>query len=224
MITLYIVRNEKMIPQKIRVLIADQNSLVRAGMRAVVSAEEDLLLVGEVTSGFDIQRLSQELRPNVLLIDLDTIGSALPELTAYLSKNSSEIKVVLLSTSNDIHVQDLVTNGVVGCALKDEETETLVFAIRTVVKGYVWFSQSVLKNLFQREISNSFQAQLSNLTDREQEVLIMIAKGWDNIRISTELSLALQTVRNYISRIYQKITVSSRAEAVVWARKRGFRE
>ena len=213
-----------MIPQKIRVLIADQNSLVRAGMRAVVSAEEDLLLVGEVTSGFDIQRLSQELRPNVLLIDLDTIGSALPELTAYLSKNSSEIKVVLLSTSNDIHVQDLVTNGVVGCALKDEETETLVFAIRTVVKGYVWFSQSVLKNLFQREISNSFQAQLSNLTDREQEVLIMIAKGWDNIRISTELSLALQTVRNYISRIYQKITVSSRAEAVVWARKRGFRE
>jgi DNA-binding NarL/FixJ family response regulator len=206
--------------KSIKVLIADRHSWVRVGIRATLSVENDLLLVGEATNVYKAQQLSQEFTPDVLLLDLNTLNFALPETIAYLRDPCPKMKVLVLTTFSDIHIGELVQAGATGCILKDEETETLVRAIRIIAQGDTWFSQAILKKLAQWNTKNlTSHIQETTLTERERQVLDMIAQGWDNLHIASVLCLAEQTVRNYVSRIYAKIAVSSRAEAVVWAIK-----
>lgn len=203
----------------IRVLIADKYSLVRAGIRATLTEEKDFRLVGEAINSNEAQHLSQKLKPDVLLLSSNITGSTLTETLIYLRDHCSEVKVLVLTIWDELYSHALVKDGVVGCVLQDEETEILVNAIRTVAQGHTWFSQPIVKKLTQGETYIQTQIQETTLTKREREVLEMIAQGWDNFRIAAELCLAEQTVRNYVSRIYDKISVSSRSEAVVWAMK-----
>jgi len=206
--------------KSIKVLLADRHSWVRVGIRATLNVEDDLLLVGEATNIHKAQQLSQEFKPDVLLLDFNTLNFALPETIAYLREPCPKMKVLVLTTFNDIHIGELVQAGATGCILKDEETEALIRAIRTIAQGDTWFSQAILKKLVQWNTQNvTSHIQETTLTERELQVLDMIAQGWDNFRIASVLCLAEQTVRNYVSRIYAKIAVNSRAEAVVWAIK-----
>lgn len=198
----------------IRVLIADKHSLVKAGIRATLAAEEDVKLVGEASNGSEVQRLTQELKPDVLLLSSNITDSTPTEILTCVRAHCSEVKVLVLTIFDELYSHNLVAAGVAGCVLKDEKTETLVSAIRTVAQGNTWFSQPILEKLV--------QPQEPPLNCREQEILTMIAKGWDNARIAAEIRLAEQTVRNYISRIYDKLEVNSRSKAVVWAREHNF--
>jgi DNA-binding NarL/FixJ family response regulator len=204
-------------PEKIRVLLADKSTIVRAGLRAILSKEDGLISVREAINADDTQLINQKIKPDVLLFNLNIINFDLSERETFLHKLCLETKVLILSIFNNIHIQNLVEIGVAGCVSINENRETLANAIRTVAKGHTWFNQSDLASLGSKQTSNS---QVSILTKREQEVSSMIAQGWDNITIANQLSLAEPTVRNYISRIYSKIGVNSRAEAVVWARER----
>ncbi len=208
----------------IRVLLVDRHSLVRSGIGATLSVEEDMLLVGEATDVNLAQQLCKELKPDVVLLELNTFDCTLLQAITYLCEFCPEVKVVILTAFDDMHIGDLVAAGAVGCVLKDEETKTLVRAIRTAAQGDTWFSQAIIKKLVQRKTDNPSQTLKSTLTQREKQLLSMIAKGWDNVRIAAELNLAQQTVRNYISRIYAKLAVSSRSEAIVWAMKNSLAE
>lgn len=205
--------------KSIRVLLADDHPLVRAGIRATLDADTGVTLVGEATNGHEAQRLGRELKPQVLLLDLNMPGPKPVQTVSYLREHCPEVRVVALTAyDDDAYVRGLVAAGVAGYVLKDEATDTVMRAIRAVVQGDTWFSRHIMERL--TRIGDK-QDRGVVLTDREEEMLEMVAQGLDNAYIGAMLNLADQTVRNYLSRLYTKLGVNSRAEAIVWARERG---
>lgn len=204
----------------IKVLLADDHPLVRSGIRTTLSADSDVRLVGEATNSNDVRALCHSLEPDVLLLDLNMPGPRPVETVTYLRQHCPTLKVVVLTAyDDDAYVRGLLAAGVAGYVLKDEAPETVLKAVRTVVNGGTWFSQTIVQGLVQQTDRLAHSLEYPPLSDRDRQVLSMIARGWDNVRISSELSLAEQTVRNYISRIYSKLGLTSRGEAIIWARE-----
>jgi len=138
---------------------------------------------------------------------------------AYLREHCPEVNVLVLTAyDDDAYVRSVMAAGVAGYVLKDEMPETVVRAIRAVVRGDTWFSRPIVEKMVQMEDG---RAEEPSLTERERQILEMMAQGWDNAHIAAELCLAEQTVRNYVSGIYKTLKMRSRAEAIVWARERG---
>jgi DNA-binding NarL/FixJ family response regulator len=206
----------------IRVLLADDHPLVRAGIQATLELEPDMIVVGEVADRAEVPAKCQQLDPDVLLLDLSMPGPTAAELILMLQQNNPELKVLVLTAyADDAMVHRLASAGIAGYLLKDEAPDCVVHAIRSIMAGGTWFSHTILDKLVQGRSAGSGLPVLAELTPREQEVLESIALGWDNARIAQELHLAEQTVRNYSSRIYEKLGVQTRGEAIVWAHERG---
>ena len=201
---------------KIRVLLADDHPLVRTGLRTTLSSEVDIDLAAEATDGNETQSLCRKLQPDVLLLDLNMPGPSPYETIAYLREHCPATKALILTAyDDDAYVRGLAAAGVMGYVLKDEAPETVIQAIRAVMQGRMWFSQPVVEKLACQKMEDSL------LTEREQQILRLIARGLDNVQIAVELGLAKQTVRNYVSRIYACLELNSRTETIVWARERG---
>lgn len=207
------------IQNRIRVLLADDHPLVRSGIRTTLLREGYIDVVGEATNGAEVQALSQELNPDLLLLDLSMPGSSPLETIARVREVSADTRILVLTAyDDDAYIRGVIKVGVEGYLLKDEATEALVQAINTVIQGGTWFSRVVM----QKFVDTRQSSEPLDFTPRELELLAGIAQGWDNRRLAAEFDLAEQTVRNYISRIYEKVGVRSRAEAVVWARNQGY--
>jgi DNA-binding NarL/FixJ family response regulator len=204
----------------IRVLLADDHPVVRAGLHTTLEAQEDIVVAGEATNGNEAQQRCRELEPDVLVLDLNMPGPPATATLAFTKKHCPCVHVIVLTAFDDeAYVHALIEADVRGYVLKDEAPESLVAAVRSVVNGGTWFSQPVVTKIVRA--SKRTAATGPSLTDRDDQILRMLARGWDNAHIADEIHLGEQTVRNYTSRLYRKLGVETRAEAIVWARDHG---
>lgn len=202
----------------IRVLLADDHPLVRVGIQTALAASNDVQLVGEAADGHTALRMLAEQPCDVLLLDLNMPGPKPLETVMFVRQRYPGTKILILSAhDDDAYIRSLVAAGVSGYVLKDEALEAVVRAIGTVHGGGTWFSWPVIEKLVKPPAPARTEEIV--LTERDRQILVMIARGLDNRRIAAELHLAEQTVRNYISRLYDVLRVHSRAEAIVWTRE-----
>jgi DNA-binding NarL/FixJ family response regulator len=201
----------------IRVLLADDHPFIRAGLRTTLESQPDIVVAGEAADGDEARRHCQALRPDVLVLDLNMPGPPATATVAFVQERCPSIRVVVLTAyDDDAYVHGLIEAGVMGYVLKDEAPDALVQAVRSVARGGTWFSQPVVTKLVRAPARATTTG--PPLTERERQLLRLLAQGWDNARIAEELHLGEQTVRNYVSRLYGKLGVQTRAEAIVWAR------
>jgi DNA-binding NarL/FixJ family response regulator len=203
--------------EPIRVLLADDHPFIRAGLRTTLDTETDIVVAGEAEDGDDAQRQCTALQPDILVLDINMPGPPAVATLAAVRELCPSTRVIILTAYNDdAYVRGLLQAGALGYVLKDDAPEALVQAVRSVAQGGSWFSQAVVANLVIPDADG--ESDTPSLTERESQIVRLIGQGWDNTQIAEELHLSEQTVRNYVSRLYGKIGVQTRAEAVVWAR------
>lgn len=202
-----------------KIIVADDHPLVRSGVKATLSRAEDVQVVGEAHDGAEALKLIAELKPDLLILDVDMPGMAAEQIVTEARKECPALKVLILTAHDDeASIRRLMRVKLSAYMLKDEAPENLLQAVRAISQGAVWFSQSVAHKMMGFQEPDDIWG---TLTPREKQILTQIAAGKDNQTIASALDLAEQTVRNYASTIYEKIGVATRVEAVVWARDRG---
>jgi DNA-binding NarL/FixJ family response regulator len=208
----------------IRVVLADDQPLVRAGLRMILSSEPDIEVVGEAANGFEAIDLCASSQPDVVLMDV-----RMPELdgisaTRQIAGLDDPPRVLVLTTFDlDEVVYDALRAGASGFLLKDAPEERLTTAIRVVAEGGSLFAPSVTTRLiaeFARRAPRS-EADLSSLTERENEVLRLVARGLSNAEIGTALFVSENTVKTHVARVLMKLGVRDRVQAVVLAYESG---
>jgi DNA-binding NarL/FixJ family response regulator len=214
----------------IRVAIADDQELVRAGLRLIVAGEADLEVVGEAASGEEAVTLAQRTQPDVLLMDVRMPGlGGIAATEAILgSAVGSRPRILMLTTFDlDEHVYDAMRVGASGFLLKDVPAEDLVIAIRQAARGTdALLAPSVTRRLVerfasQRSIASTHRDVLSELTAREQEVLRLVARGLSNSEIAAHLTISETTVKSHVSHVLMKLGLRDRVQAVVLAYETG---
>lgn len=206
----------------VRIILADDHPVVRAGLRAELAEMEGMAIVGEAADGAETLRLCEQLQPDILLLDLNMPHLHPLDTVTILDETCPTTRVLVLTAhDDDVYVRSLVAAGVAGYLLKMEGVEAVASAIRSVMAGGTWFSRGILEKATAQH-SRQNDTVLASLTDRERDILERLARGWGTATIADDLHLAEQTVRNYISRLYSKLDLHSRAEAVIWAREHHF--
>lgn len=210
-----------MTKKKIRVLLADDHALVRQGFRLILSAQPDIEIVGEAGNGRETLELVEELRPDVVVMDV-----AMPEMngieaTRRLTALSPRTRVLALSMHKDsVYVREILRAGARGYLLKDAIDRDLVAAVRAVAAGEGYLSPAVSEAVlsdYRRHVNDP----LDLLTSREREVLQLIAEGKTNKEIASILNLSVYTVDAHRGRIMEKLNVHSVSELVRFAVRAG---
>jgi DNA-binding NarL/FixJ family response regulator len=216
--------NEKERPgERIRVLVADDHPVFRRGMRAILGAEPDTELVGEATDGEEAIALALELQPDVILMDLNMPKVTGIEATQRILEANPNVAILMLTMfEDDKSVFAAMRAGAHGYVLKGADGAETLRAIHAAASGEAIFSPTITQRLTEyfatprRDHMTS-----SNLTEREHEILSLMAEGYTNNAIASRLYLSPKTVRNYVSSIFTKLQVSDRSQAIVHARKAG---
>jgi len=214
---------------KIRVLIADDQSLIRDGLKTVLSLEKDLEVVGTARNGEEACRMAELLYPDVLLLDIRMPEMDGVECTKIVKKKCPGTKVIILTTFNDDeYIIEALANEASGYILKDIEVEKLIEAIHDAVQGKMIMLPEVAAKLAQglskisarkREKEN-ISCDL-DLSERERDIAGMMVQGFTNRQISSALYMSEGTVRNYISNIYSKLGTGDRTQAVLFMKDHG---
>lgn len=201
----------------IRVVLADDHPLMLAGLHTTLTAQAGIELVGEATTGTEVQQVCLSLQPDVLVLDLRMPGPHPLQTINFLREQCPAMKIIILTAyDDDSYIQGMAAAGADGYLLKGEALEALVQAIHVTAQGGTWFSRSVVNKL--ADLRNT----VPQLTERERQILSLIMQGWDNARIAEAVGLAEQTIRNHASHLYAKLGVKSRTEAIVWAKDHGW--
>jgi DNA-binding NarL/FixJ family response regulator len=206
--------------KEIRVLLVDDHPIVRSGIRMLLEQAPDIVVVGETDRGNDVVALVNQLQPDVLLLDMEMPGKSGVDVARELQSAGTSVRILALSAYDDDHyISSLLDTGAIGYLTKEEALGTIVEAVRGVARGERgWFSRRAAAQI--AAMARKDRSGGLELTEREEEVLGMLAKGWTNTKIANELSVSERTVRFHLSNIYDKLGVSSRAEAIAWAYKR----
>ncbi|GAA0928502.1 response regulator transcription factor [Virgisporangium aurantiacum] len=207
----------------IKVLIADDQALVRAGFRMIIEAREDLAVVGEAGDGEQAIRLAAQTRPDVVLMDVRMPGLDGVAATARLTATPDGPRIIILTTYDlEEPMYAALRAGASGFLLKDVRPADLVEAIRVVARGDALLAPAVTRRLLDRYLAldrapSAPAGSLAQLTDREREVLALLARGAANAEIATQLVVTEATVKTHVSAILRKLGVRDRVQAVVLA-------
>ncbi|GAA3866374.1 response regulator [Saccharothrix violaceirubra] len=209
----------------IRVLLADDDALVRGGLKALLDAEADIVVVGEAADGAEAVHRAAVVRPDVVVMDIRMPVRDGVSATRELMRTDPRPRVLVLTTFDlDEVVDDAIAAGADGFLLKRATPEELIAGIRTVAAGDAVVSPSVTRRLFEGYAARfePDRDRATRLTEREADVLRALADGCSNAEIARELHLAVETVKTHISSVLMKLDVRDRTQAVVWAYRTGF--
>jgi DNA-binding NarL/FixJ family response regulator len=206
----------------IKVLLADDQNLIRQGLKALLELEEDLEIVGEAENGEMALSLIGKLHPDVVLMDIRMPIMDGVAATREIQNRFPKVKVLVLTTfDDDEYVKAAMQNGATGYLLKDTPSEELAFAIRAVHKGYAQLGPGIVKKLLSQVpppvSTQPLPSGLMELTPREKEVLRLIATGASNREIAQQLFISEGTVKNHVTNILNRLNLRDRTQAAIFA-------
>ncbi|MBN4007005.1 response regulator transcription factor [Nostoc sp. LPT] len=208
----------------IKVLLVDDQSLIRQGLRTLLELEPDLEIVGEAENGEQAINSVAKFQPDVILLDIRMPIMDGVAATQEIQKRFAKTKILVLTTfDDDEYVSAALKNGAMGYLLKDTPSEELAVAIRAVHKGYTQLGPGIVKKLLTQfshvapTHSLPIPSSLAELTPREKEVLQLIATGASNREIAQELYISEGTVKNHVTNILNRLNLRDRTQAAIWA-------
>lgn len=210
--------------EPIRILLADDHVLIRVGVRSLLAAETQMILVAEATDADAIEYLCRQHQPHVLLLDMDLLGSATVGMIDLLRARFPATGILVLIARHEqaeTGLHQLIAAGIAGCVLKQEALATLSGAIQAVAHGGFWLSHAVAQMLVQSRGSRPAPNKLATLTERELTVVRMIIASTTNREIGKQLGISEKAVEKNLGQIFAKLGVATRVEVAVQAVREG---
>lgn len=213
----------------VSILLADDHHIVRMGLRALLEAEPGIEIVAEAADGLEAVRLTESLKPDVLVLDLMMPGLNGLEVTRKVSQVSAGTRVVILSVhANEAYVLEALRHGASGYLLKDTSTEELVYAIKKVAAGERYLSPPISERAIDayldKVLATAPQDPYYSLTDRERQVLHLAAEGLNNTEIAARLSISPRTVESHRANLMHKLGLRSQTDLIRFALRQGIIE
>ena len=204
------------------ILLADDHAVLRAGLRLLLNGQTDLKVIGEVGDGLEALKLAEQLHPDLILLDVTMPGLGGLEVLPTLRKVSPASRILILTMHDDEgYLRQALRNGAAGDVLKKAADSELLLAVRAVMRGEVYVHPSMTKALLEDLLPQTPAGTPSNpwdmLSDREREVLILVARGHTSAEIADRLSLSAKTIETYRARGMEKLGLRSRAALVQFA-------
>ena len=201
---------------KIRILLADDHHIVRAGVRQLLESASDLQVIAEAGDGEEAQALIQKHKPDVAVLDVQMPKATGIEVTRWVRANMPEVGVLILTAyDDDPYVMAVLQAGANGYVLKTAQTDDLIQAVRDVNEGKSALDPSITRKLMSNLFKGTEKKIVEPLTDRELDVLRLTAKGFTNKAIGVQLSISDRTVQGHLAHIFAKLQANSRTEAVM---------
>lgn len=205
----------------IRILIADDHAIVRAGLRTLITAEADLLLVGEATGGMDAIEKVHELSPDVLVLDISMPDLDGIEVIRTLKKESSLCAILVLTVHEDeALLREVIKLGAAGYIIKYAAESELIGAVHSVFRGELYVHPKMIRSLLQPEQNTPLRNKkpAEPLTTREEDVLKLIVQGYTNKQVAEELNISTRTVEGHRANLTEKLGIHSRVDLLRYAR------
>ena len=208
-----------LIKMAVKIMIADDHSMIREGLKSLLELEGDIQVVAEAEDGVDCLEKLKICTPDVLLLDINMPRKNGLEVLQTLKSSKSKVKVLVLTVHNEVeYLMKAVDIGVDGYILKDSESAELKKAIFSIVEGENYIQPSLIPALNSKMIEkNRDEGKIESLTKRELEVLKLLAVGMYNKEVAEKLNISERTVKNHVSNIFKKIEVTDRTQAAVFA-------
>ncbi|MBI4743730.1 MAG: response regulator transcription factor [Actinobacteria bacterium] len=211
---------------EIKLLLADDHTLFREGLKQVLELQADMVIVGEASNGNEAIELSRKHRPDIVLMDIDMPEVSGIEATRIIKQECEDVNIIILTMyDDDSHIFEAIKEGANGYILKGSSIEKLVSTIKAVSKGESFINSKIALRILSefsklsRKLDNEPIVLIDEFTLREKEILDLLAKGFGNRRIANRLEISEKTVKNHVSSIYKKLYCHDRGSAVMRAIK-----
>ncbi len=204
--------------KKIRIILADDHPIVRTGIRNALAEQKNIEVVGEASNGIQALKKAKDLSPDIVLMDISMPGMGGLEAAQRLRATLPKVKVLVFTMhDNKEYVLEIIRSGASGYVLKDTSTLELVRAIETVYRGGTFFSSKVsqfLLDQYVKKVASGDEKSETELTNREKEVLVLVAKGKSNKEIARELTMSTRTVETHRAHLFAKLQAESLAQLI----------